>query len=102
MNLVEKLYTVIILSAAVIGTGLGRIEEIQANTEHFIVPLLMLMLYLTFLQIPLQQAKQAFGNTRFASACSPKTQCSVNPENEKVHIFYFTFIFLLLFCFRAK
>lgn len=68
MNIVEKLYTVIILSAAVIGIGLGRIEEIQANAERFIVPLLMLMLYLTFLQIPLQQAKQAFGNTRFASA----------------------------------
>lgn len=68
MNIVEKLYTVIILSAAVIGIGAGRIEMIQENAEHFIVPLLMVMLYLTFLQIPLQQAKQAFGNAKFASA----------------------------------
>ena len=68
MNIVEKLYTAIILSAAVIGIGLGRIEGVQANAEHFIVPLLMLMLYLTFLQIPLQQAKQAFANAKFAYA----------------------------------
>lgn len=68
MNLFEKLYTVIIFLAAAIGIFAGKINAIQENAEYFITPLLVLMLYLTFLQIPLQQAKQAFSNTKFASA----------------------------------
>lgn len=68
MNLIEKLYTLIILAATVIGIGLGQIAVIQENAEYFIVPLLMLMLYLTFLQIPLPQAMQAFRNRKFAFA----------------------------------
>ena len=67
MNLFEKLYTVIIFLAAAIGIFVGKIDAIQANAEHFIVPLLVLMLYITFLQIPLDQAKQAFRNTKFSS-----------------------------------
>lgn len=67
MNLFEKLYALIILSAAAIGIFVGQIDAIQANAERFIVPLLVLMLYITFLQIPLQKAKQAFKNTKFSS-----------------------------------
>ncbi|TWT06495.1 arsenic resistance protein [Planococcus sp. CPCC 101016] len=67
MNLFEKLYALIILSAAAIGIFIGQIDAIQANAERFIVPLLVLMLYIIFLQIPLQKAKQAFGNTKFSS-----------------------------------
>ncbi|MDQ0429451.1 ACR3 family arsenite efflux pump ArsB [Planomicrobium stackebrandtii] len=67
MSLFEKLYTVLILLAAVIGIGAGQIEAIRTNAEHVIIPLLLVMLYLTFLQIPLQKAKQAFGNIRFSS-----------------------------------
>lgn len=68
MSLFEKLYTVIILLAAVIGIGAGQIEAIRTNAEHVIVPLLIVMLYLTFLQIPLPKVKQAFENFRFSSA----------------------------------
>ncbi|MBT2571139.1 bile acid:sodium symporter [Planococcus sp. ISL-110] len=67
MKLFEKLYTVIILSAVAIGTVAGQIDAIQANAEYVIVPLLISMLYLTFLQIPLEKAKQAFGNIPFSS-----------------------------------
>lgn len=68
MSLFEKLYTVIILLAAVIGIVAGQIDAIRTNAEHVIVPLLIVMLYLTFLQIPLPKVKQAFGNFRFSSA----------------------------------
>ena len=67
MSLFERLYTIIILSAAVIGIGAGQIKAIQANADSFIVPLLVMMLYLAFLQIPLEKAKQAFRNTKFSS-----------------------------------
>lgn len=67
MNLFEKLHTVIIFLAAAIGIFAGQIDSVQANAEHFIVPLLVLMLYITFLQIPLKKAKQAFRNIKFSS-----------------------------------
>ena len=67
MNLFEKLYALIILSTAAIGIFAGQIGVIQENAEHFIVPLLVLMLYITFLQIPLKKAKKAFGNSKFSS-----------------------------------
>ncbi|ARK32325.1 arsenic resistance protein [Halalkalibacter krulwichiae] len=65
MNLVEKWYTVIILLAVVIGIGIGQVEWIPANAESLIVPLLIAMLYLTFLQIPVEDVRKAFKNVRF-------------------------------------
>lgn len=67
MNLFEKRYTFIILLAVVIGMGAGQIRAIQENADRVIIPLLVLMLYLTFLQIPLKQAKQALKNMKFSS-----------------------------------
>ncbi|WP_142828613.1 arsenic resistance protein [Planococcus soli] len=67
MSLFEKLYTVITFLAAVIGIAAGQIGALQENADRVIVPLLIVMLYLTFLQIPLQKAKLAFGNIRFSS-----------------------------------
>lgn len=67
MNLLEKLYSVIVLLAVGIGLGAGQIEIIQTNAQHFIVPLLVMMLYITFLQVPLEKAKQAFKNAKFTS-----------------------------------
>ncbi|MCM3588368.1 bile acid:sodium symporter [Mesobacillus maritimus] len=65
MNLLEKLYTLIIFLAVIIGIGLGQAEMIRINAESFIVPLLIGMLYITFLQIPFEEIKKAFKNIKF-------------------------------------
>ena len=65
MNLIEKLYTLIIFLAVIIGIGIGQAELIRANAESFIVPLLVAMLYITFLQIPIEDIKIAFKNKKF-------------------------------------
>lgn len=65
MNLIEKLYTFTIFLAVIIGISIGQVELIRANTEIFIVPLLVAMLYITFLQIPIEEIKEAFKNTKF-------------------------------------
>lgn len=58
MNLLEKLYTLIIFLAVIIDIGLGQVELISENAERFIFPLLVAMLYITFLQIPIEQIKK--------------------------------------------
>lgn len=65
MNLFEKLYTLIIFLAVLIGIAIGQVEMIRANAESFIAPLLITMLYITFLQIPLEEIKKAFQNIKF-------------------------------------
>lgn len=65
MGLFEKLYTLIIFLAVIIGISIGQVELIRANAESFIVPLLVAMLYITFLQIPIEAIKQAFKNIKF-------------------------------------
>lgn len=64
MSLIEKLYSLIIFLSVVIGLGLGQIEIISKNAEVFIVPLLVSMLYVTFLQIPIEDVKHSFKNVR--------------------------------------
>ncbi|MCG1010901.1 arsenic resistance protein [Salinicoccus sp. ID82-1] len=65
MHLIEKLYTLIIFLAVIIGIGMGQVEIIRTNAESFIVPLLVVMLYITFLQIPLEEIRKAFKNIKF-------------------------------------
>ncbi|WP_026673762.1 arsenic resistance protein [Alkalihalobacterium bogoriense] len=65
MNLFEKLYTLIIFVAVIIGISIGQVELIRDNAESFIVPLLVAMLYITFLQIPIEEIKKAFKNIKF-------------------------------------
>ncbi|MDF2038435.1 bile acid:sodium symporter [Cytobacillus oceanisediminis] len=65
MNLIEKLYTLIIFLAVIIGISIGQAELIRANAESFIVPLLVAMLYITFLQIPIEDIRIAFKNIKF-------------------------------------
>ncbi|MBN8204065.1 arsenic resistance protein [Bacillus sp. NTK034] len=65
MNLIEKLYTLIIFLAVIIGISIGQAELIRANAESIIVPLLVAMLYITFLQIPIRGIKIAFKNIKF-------------------------------------
>lgn len=65
MNLIEKLYTFIIFLSVIIGISIGQVEEIRSNAESLIVPLLVAMLYITFLQIPIEEIKKAFRNIKF-------------------------------------
>lgn len=65
MGLFEKLYTLIIFLAVIIGISIGQVEQIQANAESFIAPLLVAMLYITFLQIPFEGVKKVFRNIKF-------------------------------------
>ncbi len=65
MNLIEKLYTVIIFLAVFIGISIGQIELIRANAEIFIVPLLVAMLYITFLQVPIEEIMNSYKNIKF-------------------------------------
>ncbi|MCK0470191.1 arsenic resistance protein [Halalkalibacter sp. APA_J-10(15)] len=65
MNLLEKSYTFLILAAVIIGLGVGQISGIHLYAEAAITPLLMLMLYLTFLNIPIADMTKAFQNIRF-------------------------------------
>lgn len=68
MKLFEKLYTLLVLSAVIIGLAAGQVDIIRFNAQYAIVPLLVLMLYMTFLQIPIEKMKQAFGNVKFSAA----------------------------------
>ena len=65
MNIIEKLYTLIIFLAVVIGISIGQIELARAHADSFVVPLLVAMLYITFLQIPIEKIKEAFKNNPF-------------------------------------
>ncbi|MEI3597428.1 MULTISPECIES: arsenic resistance protein [Bacillaceae] len=68
MGLLEKLQTLIILSAVVLGLLLGKVNLIEQHAESFVIPFLFLMLYGLFLKIPLQQLKKAFSNIKFLGA----------------------------------
>src|SRR5690625_1734087 len=67
MSLIEKLYSFIIFASVIVGIGIGQFETIRGSAEFFIVPLLIIMLYITFLQIPIEDIKTSFKNLRFTS-----------------------------------
>ncbi|GAE27063.1 hypothetical protein JCM9140_3175 [Halalkalibacter wakoensis JCM 9140] len=46
MNLLEKLYSLIILLAVIIGLGVGQVERVSTYAEILIVPLIIAMLYM--------------------------------------------------------
>src|SRR5690625_3061769 len=68
MSLIEKLYSFIIFISVTIGIGIGQFEIVRGSAEIFIVPLLVIMLYITFLQIPIEDIKTSFKNLRFTSS----------------------------------
>lgn len=49
MGMIEKFYTFIIFLAVVTGLLLGKVDLIQAHADSILIPLLVIMLYLTFL-----------------------------------------------------
>lgn len=67
MNLLEKFYTVIIFLSVLLGLGAGQVQLIQTTAEEFILPLLVAMLYITFLQIPLEELWKAFKYIKFTA-----------------------------------
>src|SRR5699024_5179901 len=68
MGLLEKLQTLIILSAVVLALLLGQGDFIEHHADSFVIPLLFLMLCGLLLKIPLQQLKKAFSNIQFLGA----------------------------------
>src|SRR5690625_893464 len=68
MSLIEKLYSFIIFISVIIGICIGQFEIVRGSAEFFIVPLLVIMLYITFLQIPIEDIKISFKNLRFTSS----------------------------------
>lgn len=67
MPFIEKIYTPIIFTAVITGLVLGHWTGIGPFAEQLILPFLMGMLYVTFLQIPFQAIREAFANTRFTA-----------------------------------
>ena len=65
MSTIEKLYSIIILLSVIIGLGAGQVDFFKNNAGFLVVPLLVGMLYVTFLQIPVEDVKKSFKNVRF-------------------------------------
>ena len=62
MSLTEKLQSVFVIIAILIGLVLGHIRWVEENAVSLIVPSSMVMLYGVFLNIPLNRLGQAFQN----------------------------------------
>src|SRR5699024_10014837 len=67
MSLIEKLYSFIIFISVIVGNGIGQFETVRGSAEYFIVPLLVIMLNITILQIPIADIKSSFKNLRFTT-----------------------------------
>lgn len=68
MGLFEKLYTLLIAASVILGLLVGNIGGVESFADHAILPLLMVMLYVTFLQIPMKDMKRSFANRKFTVA----------------------------------
>ncbi|MEX2564337.1 MAG: bile acid:sodium symporter [Cyclobacteriaceae bacterium] len=67
MNAINKIQTLIIAVAVILGILLGQNETIGSYARYFIVPFLMIMLYCIFLNIPVKDLAKGFVNTKFLS-----------------------------------
>ncbi|WP_236635486.1 arsenic resistance protein [Exiguobacterium sp. SH3S1] len=65
MSRFEKLYPIFILLSVVTGLAFGTIETLRRIADGAIVPLLMAMLFFTFIQIPFAQIRHSFSNRTF-------------------------------------
>ncbi|AKG04900.1 arsenic resistance protein [Salimicrobium jeotgali] len=68
MTMFEKIYTPLILTAALLGIAFSQVSSVKHIAGQAILPLLMVMLTLTFFQVPLREVKQAFTRTTFTQA----------------------------------
>lgn len=65
VGLFEKLYTFLIIFSVLIGLSVSQIRGVDVYADTWIMPLLIMMLYLTFLQIPFKDIKRSFSNRKF-------------------------------------
>lgn len=65
MENVNKFQSFIILFMVFIGIILGQIDLIQVYSEYLIMPSLMAMLFLVFIQIPIKDITKSFKNMKF-------------------------------------
>lgn len=65
MNVYEKLQSVFIILAALSGLLLGHFEILAQLSKSLVLPSLILMLFIVFLNIPLRGMKKAFLNFKF-------------------------------------
>ncbi|SCI95981.1 arsenical-resistance protein [uncultured Clostridium sp.] len=65
MENVNKFQSFIILFMVFIGIILGQIDLVQEYSEYLIMPSLMAMLFLVFIQIPIKDITKSFKNMKF-------------------------------------
>lgn len=65
MENVNKFQSFIILFMVFIGIILGQIDLVQTYSEYLIMPSLMAMLFLVFIQIPIKNITESFKNIKF-------------------------------------
>lgn len=65
MDNINKFQSLVILVMVFIGIILGQINIIQIYSEYLIMPSLMIMLFLVFIQIPLKDITKSFKNIKF-------------------------------------
>lgn len=65
MENVNKFQSFIILFMVFIGIILGQIDLVQEYSEYLIMPSLMTMLFLVFIQIPIKDITKSFKNMKF-------------------------------------
>ncbi|MCP8615851.1 arsenic resistance protein [Salirhabdus salicampi] len=68
MNIFDKYYILFVFVSIVLGFGLGQINTVPDLAEAVIVPLLIGMLYFTFLEIPIRKVVSSYKHIRFTSA----------------------------------
>ncbi|WP_250673914.1 bile acid:sodium symporter [Paraclostridium ghonii] len=65
MENINKFQSFIILLMVAIGIFIGQFDIIKTYSEYLIMPSLMVMLFLVFLQIPLKDIVKSFSNKKF-------------------------------------
>lgn len=65
MDNINKFQSIVILGMVLLGILLGQINIFQVYSEYIIMPALMIMLFLVFLQIPLKDITKSFKNLKF-------------------------------------
>lgn len=65
MENINKFQSIIIILMIFIGIILGQVTLIQNYSEYIIMPALMIMLFLVFVQIPLKDITKSFRNFKF-------------------------------------
>jgi len=65
MSILERSYSILIMIAVAAGLLFGQINGVSPVADAVIVPLLMIMLFFTFIQVPFKDIKRSFSNLKF-------------------------------------